>query len=454
MLIFEQAEELLKKEFERIDLICDEFLKIKPPAVRDSIKGELKSFDTVLSRRLRFSSEHFDELLKESVEKTEFLEVIRVRHVNPRATGNHGFGGGFRLHPSVSIPLMKIDALKMTLKHALIGPTDYARIPFGGAKGGIAVDPRQYKKSDLIRLIRRAVQKLNPMIGPRRDRFGPDMGVDEKLMDEFMVHYSDLNQGKDIPCGAIVSGKSLEEGGCPGRRSATAEGMYDVLEVIKNTDKYKKYFSRGLRTIIIGFGNVGSEFVRLAARNHLSIVGIADENGAVYKKDGGLEEDFPALMTASKNSEGIKSYPGAESLTFNELLRQPHDILAPAAVEGMINVDIAKILDSRIILEGANGPTLPSADLIFADKDVLVIPDILANAGGATVSYFEWLQAIQGEYFDEELVAKRRQKYMFGGAARTLKTADFFDVSIRQAALISSVDYLSRRLSRKRHYNL
>lgn len=454
MLSVKEAELLLEKEFQNIDLICDEFLKIQPSLFRENIKAELKSFDTVLSRRIRFSCKHFDYLSKKFIEKTDFLDVIRIRHVNARATGNYAFGGGFRLHPSVNIPLMKIDAMKMTFKHALIGPKDYARIPFGGAKGGIAIDPRQYKKTDLIRLIRRAVQKLNPMIGPRRDRLGPDMGVDEKLMDEFMVHYSDLNQDKEIPCGAIVSGKSLEEGGCPGRRSATAEGLHDVLGVIKNSDKYKKYFSRGLRTIVIGFGNVGSEFIKLANRNNLSIIGIADADGAIYRSQGGLENDFSGLLSSSKVLGGIKNYPEADVLTLTDLLKQNHDILVPAAVEGMINKEIAAMINSLVILEGANGPTLPEADLIFSEKNTLVIPDILANAGGTTVSYFEWLQAIRGEYFEEESVAERRQKYMTGGVKRTLTAADKFCVNLRQAALISSIEYLSRRIARKRHYDI
>src|SRR3989344_559378 len=258
-----EAARMLEQMFRRVDEVCDIL------GVDYRVRAMLKEFDLPYERpfRVSFAKPHSDPALqgREVEYQTEFFKVIRVRHINPWATGHQPFGGGFRYDLSVSVPLMKVDAMKMTFKHALVGPHDHERIPFGGAKGGIAIDPKTLSWHDLVLITQEAVRKLNPVIGPMVDRIAPDMGTNERIMDEFMAHYAMLNAERNIHCGAIATGKSLLNFGCPGRLTATAEGMFDVLEYFRNHEAYRSYFpNRPLTAIVVGLGNVGGWFVKFA----------------------------------------------------------------------------------------------------------------------------------------------------------------------------------------------
>ncbi|MDO8557607.1 MAG: Glu/Leu/Phe/Val dehydrogenase dimerization domain-containing protein [bacterium] len=439
---------MLQQMFRRVDEICEIL------GVDRRVQVMLKDFDSPYERPFRVTFARLGEgpgAAKVEL-KTEHYHVIRVRHVNPWATGHQPFGGGLRYDSSVTLPLMKVDAMKMTFKHTLVGPHDHERIPFGGAKGGVAVDPRLLSWHELVQLTQEVVQKLNPVIGPHVDRVAPDMGTNEKIMDEFMTHYATLNAEKNIPCGAIASGKSLDNFGCPGRLTATAEGMLDVLEYFRGHDAFSAYFKKAPRTIIVGMGNVGGWFLKFAKDHGLNVVGVADIHGALYRKDGGLEEEADTILKLASSKEGIAAYSEAEHCTLEELLAQDCDMLVPAASEGMITSQVASKMKARILLEGANNPTDEEALPILRENDVLTIPDILANAGGATVSYFEWLQGVRGQQYELEDIQAKRKAYLVGGAKRTVEAADKYKTDLRTGAMIASIDFIARRLMRKHHW--
>lgn len=386
--------------------------------------------------------------------KEEHYYVIRVRHLNPWATAQQPYGGGLRYHPEVSTPLMEVDAMKMTFKHALVGPEDHQRVPFGGAKGGVAVDPYGLKPQELVLLTQKVVQALGSAIGPRVDRVAPDMGTNERIMDEFMTYYATLNEEKHIPCGAIASGKSPDNSGIRGRLWATAAGMYDVLNFFRGNESTRNYFGDKPTAIIIGAGNVGGWFLRLARKNGISVIGITDVKGTLYRASGGLENEAEAILDCTQSKGSVQEYRGGEHPSVEELLSMPCTLLVPAAKEGMITPAVASRLHARAILEGANNPTTEDAMPVLRDHDVLLIPDILANAGGATVSYFEWRQGIEGVYFTDEEIENSRAAYMIGGARRTVEAAQKYGTDLRMGAMIASIDFIARRLTRKRHWDL
>ena len=326
------------------------------------------------------------------------FEGFRVQHNIARGPAK----GGIRFHPDVSLEEVSALASWMTWKCAV------ADIPFGGGKGGIKVDPRSLSKQELERLTRRYAADLSDLFGPESDVPAPDVNTGEREMAWIADTYSMHERRTEL---AVVTGKPLEVGGSQGRREATGRG---VMICVEQMCKYLKMPLQGARVAVQGFGNVGGVSAELLAREcGAKIVAASDVTGAIAN-DAGL--DVPALLKyagelAGKSPRGVAGFPGSKPLA-GSIVEADCDILVPAALENQITSDNAGRVRARIVAEGANGPTTPDADKILEDKGVHVIPDILCNSGGVTVSYFEWVQNRMGFYWPEAEVNSRLREKM------------------------------------------
>jgi glutamate dehydrogenase (NAD(P)+) len=348
----------------------------------------------------------------------------RVQHNITRGPAK----GGLRYHPAVDIDEVRALAMWMTWKCALVN------IPFGGAKGGVIVEPKKLSIHELERLTRRFATEISVIIGPERDIPAPDMNTNPQVMAWFMDTIS-MHRGYTVP--AVVTGKPLQIGGSLGRVDATGRGVSIVAREAAN------YI--GLRldkaTVVVqGFGNVGSVSADMLASMGCRVIGVSDVTGGYYSRQG---LDIQAMLRHVRNSpnRSLVGYEqrGMERTTNAELLELPCDILVPAALENQITVLNADRIHARIIIEAANGPTTPDADQILYDKGVLVVPDILANAGGVTVSYFEWVQGLQEFFWSEEEINQRLEQIMVKSFATTLELALREHVTMRLAAYLISV---------------
>ena len=294
--------------------------------------------------------------------------------------------GGIRYHPDVTLDEVKSLAMWMTWKCALMG------IPFGGAKGGVICDPKHMSEGELQRMTRRYTSEIITEIGPERDIPAPDVGTSPREMAWIFDTYS-MNKGHSVL--GVVTGKPLAIGGSLGRLEATARGgLFAVLEAL---DRLGKSLA-GLRVAVQGFGNVGSYFALFAHQHGAKVLAMSDSSGGVFNAEG---IDVPAAIAFKEETGSLTGLKGTEPVTNDELLVLDCDILAPSALEQVITADNADKIKASIIVEGANGPTTPAADDILEDRGILILPDVLANAGGVVVSYFEWVQGLQ-EYFWKE----------------------------------------------------
>jgi glutamate dehydrogenase (NAD(P)+) len=333
--------------------------------------------------------------------------------------------GGFRYAPDVSLGECAALAMWMTWKCALVG------LPYGGAKGGVRCNPHELSEGEVERITRRYAAELIPVIGPDKDIPAPDMGTDEREMAWFMDTYSQ-QVGHTVP--EIVTGKPLVLGGTATRRTATGLG---VVYVIEGVLQHLRLPLTGLRVAIQGFGNVGSA---VAARLHelgARVVAVSDLLGGIVDDDG---LDIDAVLRWKDDHGSIHDFPAAAAVGRHEVLEVPCDILVPAALEAQITAENAGRVGARLIVEAANGPTTPEADEILALRDVLVVPDVLANAGGVTVSYFEWVQDRQKYVWDEADLQRRLRRQMRAAFGRVLDAAERLDVSWRTAALTVAVE--------------
>lgn len=306
--------------------------------------------------------------------------------------------GGLRYSAEVSMNDVRALAMWMTWKCAI------ANLPFGGGKGGVAVDPRSVSKDELERLTRRYGTEIGFMIGPERDIPAPDMGTDAQTMAWLMDTYS-MNRGYSVP--ASFTGKPVSIGGSAGRNAATGRGVFIAA---REACKHEGTPLEGATVAIQGLGKVGSVAAELFDDAGARLVALSDSHGGVYREDG--LRDVQQLV-AHKREEGElpQTHPG-DRITNEELLRLPVDILVPSAVEGQINGSNAHLIQAQMLVEGANGPTTCAADPVLADKGVFVVPDILANAGGVIVSYFEWVQGLQAFFWEEEQINRRLERTM------------------------------------------
>ncbi len=292
--------------------------------------------------------------------------------------------GGIRYDAAVTLDEVRALAMWMTWKCAVMD------IPFGGAKGGVIVDPKPLSQLELERLTRRYATEISILIGPHSDIPAPDVNTNAQTMAWIMDTYS-MHMGYSVP--AVVTGKPLAIGGSEGRNEATATG---VVAVIKLAAQDMKLPIRGARVAIQGFGNAGSIAAELLAAEGARVVAVSDRQGAAYDERG---LDIAAVLAHKRQTGTVVGFPGSQRLSVAEVLEVPCDVLIPAATEGQLTGQNAERIQARLIAEAANGPTTPEADIIFTQRGVTVIPDILANAAGVTVSYFEWVQDLQSFFW-------------------------------------------------------
>jgi glutamate dehydrogenase (NAD(P)+) len=362
--------------------------------------------------------------------RTEVFLGYRVQHSLTSGPSK----GGLRYHPSVDLGEVAALAMWMSWKCGIM------QLPFGGAKGGIACDPAELKQPELERLTRRFTDEILNIIGPRQDVMAPDLGTDEQTMAWIMDTYS-MHVG--YACPEIVTGKPVELGGCVGRREATGRGVtYCILEALgelnlKPTDA---------TAVVQGFGNVGSVVCHELSQHGVRIVAVGDRYGAIRNPRG---INIPALLRHVASGKLLRAFPEAEPMPPEELLTTKCTILVPAALERVITGSNAPRLQCRILAEGANGPTTPEADLILNRGDMYIIPDILCNAGGVTVSYFEWVQDIQQFLWSEDQVNEKLQQLMLKAFHRVRNLALQRKVPMRLAALSLGVQKIALEKQRR-----
>ena len=317
----------------------------------------------------------------------------RVQHSTARGPGK----GGIRYHPDVTLDEVKALAMWMTWKCAVMG------LPFGGAKGGITCNPRAMSEGELERMTRRYTSEILPIIGPERDIPAPDVNTTPQVMAWVMDTYS-MNKGFTAP--GVVTGKPVPIGGSLGRSTATSRGlMFTVLSAMRHL----KIRQNGQRVAVQGYGNAGYHAAKLLHEIGFKIIACSTSKGGIRVEKG---FDHEAVNQHYKKTGSVTGFKGADSITNRELLELDCDILLPCALEGQITERNAAAVKARIVGEGANGPTTPEADAILHDKGTFVIPDVLANAGGVTVSYFEWVQALQEYFWSEKEVNLKLKELM------------------------------------------
>ncbi len=352
--------------------------------------------------------------------RIEVFEGFRVQHNFARGPAK----GGIRYAPDVHIDEVRALAAWMTWKCAVVN------VPFGGGKGGVICDPAQMSIGELERLTRRYAAELIDFIGPERDVPAPDMNTNEQTMAWIMDTYS-MHARHTV--NAVVTGKPVELGGSRGRREATGRGL---LFVINEAIKKFKLSPPGTRVVVQGSGNVGGIGARLLYEAGYKVVAISDIYGGIYNPEG---IDIPAALAHLHATRSLQEFPGVEQVSNAELLELDCDVLAPCATENQITSENADRVKCKILAEGANGPTTAAADEILHRKGVFVIPDILANAGGVTVSYFEWVQALQAFSWTESEVNSRLRHIMQKAFNDVRDAAEKYGVNMRTAALITAV---------------
>ena len=351
----------------------------------------------------------------------EVLKGYRVQHNLSRGPAK----GGVRFHPQTDLDEVRALAMWMTWKCALIG------IPYGGAKGGVAVDPRLLSRNELERVTRRYASEIMPIIGPEKDIPAPDVGTDEQtmawMMDTFSIHAGHTVTG-------VVTGKPVSIGGSEGRGGATSRGvMYSVFCALREAG----IDHRGATVAVQGFGKVGGLAAQYLHDAGCIVVAVSDWKGGVHDAKG-LN---PAALRRHLESgaDTVVGFPGTDTITNSELLELDVDVLVPAALEGVINEQNADRIKAFFVVEGANGPTTPDADKVLEGNNVLVVPDVLANSGGVAVSYFEWVQDLQAYFWSEDEVNDRLKRLMESAYDQVSTMARDRGVSLRTAAQMIGV---------------
>ncbi|MCK6423977.1 MAG: Glu/Leu/Phe/Val dehydrogenase [Burkholderiaceae bacterium] len=343
------------------------------------------------------------------------FEGYRVQHNLSRGPGK----GGVRYHPEVTLAEVMALAGWMTIKNAAVN------LPYGGAKGGIRVDPRQLSIKELERLTRRYTSEIGIIIGPQQDIPAPDVNTNAQVMAWMMDTYS-MNIG--ATASGVVTGKPLDLGGSLGRVKATGRGVFVTG---REAARRLGLSLDGARVAVQGFGNVGSAAAELFAGAGAKIVAVQDHTGCIADPAG---LDMAELMPHVRREGGVGGFPGCEALDPEAFWDVDCDILIPAALEGQIDVARAGRIRARVILEGANGPTMPDADPVLEDRGILVVPDVICNAGGVTVSYFEWVQDFSSFFWSEDEINVRLDKIMIDALRRIWDMADQHRIALRTAA--------------------
>ena len=374
--------------------------------VEDNIRGRIKYTERELTV-------HFP--VKMSEGSVRIFTGHRVHHNTARGPAK----GGIRYHPNVNLDEVKALATWMTWKCAVVG------IPYGGGKGGVTCNPKEMIQSELEGLTRRYASEISMMIGPERDIPAPDVYTNAQTMAWIMDTYS-MTKGYCIP--GVVTGKPLSIGGSLGRNEATARGcVYTIVEAAKHL----KFDLNKATAAVQGYGNAGSIAAYLLQDEGVKIIAVSDSKGGIYNSDG---LDARDVLKHKGNTGTVLGYRDSDTITNEELLESECDILVPAALENVITKDNADRVKAKVCAEAANGPTVPEADDILYKNDVFVIPDVLANAGGVTVSYFEWVQNIDSLYWNEDDINRRLRDIMTKAFADVLNTSQKLKVNMRTAA--------------------
>ncbi|HSV91165.1 MAG TPA: Glu/Leu/Phe/Val dehydrogenase [Nitrospiraceae bacterium] len=358
--------------------------------------------------------------------RVEVYTGYRVQHDSSRGPTK----GGIRYHPDVNLGEVAALAMWMTWKCAL------ADLPYGGAKGGVAIAPKQFSRLELQRLTRRYAAEIFPLIGPDKDVPAPDVGTDAQVMAWIMDTYSQ-QMGYSVP--GVVTGKPLSIGGSLGREEATGRGVvYVTLEALRHL----KLDIRNTTVAIQGFGNVGAHTARIMQECGARVIAVSDVQGGIFNSKG---LDIPELLTLYKTrGQSLRNTKLGDWLSNDELLQLDCSVLVPAALSEQITEHNAAKLRCRILAEGANGPTTLEADRILQDQGVFIIPDILANSGGVIVSYFEWVQDVQRFFWKETDIQERLQDILISAFHRTLQFSISKKTSMRMAALMSGIDKVAQ----------
>jgi len=347
--------------------------------------------------------------------RTRMFTGFRVQHNINRGPAK----GGIRYDAAVTLDEVRALAMWMTWKCAVVD------IPFGGAKGGVIVDPKQLSENELEHLTRRYTTEISVLIGPASDIPAPDVNTNAQTMAWMMDTYS-MHAGFSVP--AVVTGKPLSIGGSEGRNEATATGAVAVMKMA--ADELKMPLS-DLRVAIQGFGNAGAIAAEILHAEGIRVVAVSDRSGGVYDERG---LDVPALLKHKQEHGVVTGFPGAQEISIQDTLEVPCDVLIPAATEGVLTKENAPRVQARIIVEAANGPTTPDADKIFFARGVRLVPDILANAAGVTVSYFEWVQDLQNFFWEPDEVQEKLSLVMGNAYTAVAKLARDQECDLRTAA--------------------
>jgi glutamate dehydrogenase (NAD(P)+) len=348
------------------------------------------------------------------------FEAYRVQHNLARGPAK----GGIRYHPSVTLDEVKALASWMTWKCAVVN------IPFGGGKGGVVCDPKNMSLRELENMTRRYASEISIIIGPERDIPAPDVYTNAQTMAWIMDTYSMTVGSTQL---GVVTGKPLQIGGSQGRAEATARG---VQFVTREACREKKIALKGAKVVVQGFGNAGSVAARLLSEDGAMIIAVSDSSGGIHSPKG---LDIKAVQAHKDSTGTLRGYREAQPISNEKLLELECDVLVPAALENQITMENAGRIRARIVAEAANGPTTPGADEILHKNGVFSIPDILANAGGVTVSYFEWVQSLQAFFWEEAQVNHHLEKVMIRAFNEVLAIAKKFNVHMRAAAYILAV---------------
>ena len=365
--------------------------------------------------------------------RIEMFTGFRVQHSSARGPGK----GGIRYSPDVTLDEVRALASWMTWKCAVVN------IPFGGAKGGVICDPQKMSQGELERMTRRYTSEIIDFIGPEKDVLAPDLGTSEQTMAWIMDTYS-MHMGHTVT--SVVTGKPLNIGGSRGRTEATGHGLQVVCD---ESLRYLKMNIDGCRVVIQGFGNVGSNAARLLMERGYKIVGVAERDGGLSNPNG---IDIHQLIEYERRNNTILGFRNAEATPSEELLVSECEILIPAATENTITSRNADRIQARIIVEGANGPTTAVADEILAEKRIFVMPDILANAGGVTASYFEWVQDRQGYFWKEAAVNEQMEAILRDSFDDVVRYAEAHNVNNRIAAYMLAIDRVAYTIKQRGIY--
>lgn len=359
----------------------------------------------------------------------KFFEGYRVQFNNARGP----YKGGIRFHQDTDIEEVKALAFWMALKCAVVN------IPMGGGKGGITVNPKELSKTELESLSRGWMRAMSDVVGPQKDVPAPDVNTTPEIMGWMLDEFSKITGDTT---GAVITGKPIEAGGSEGRGTATAQGGFYAFEALRE----KLELPESCRVVIQGFGNAGEHAAEIWSRAGHKIVAVSDSRGAVRNANG---LDIQALYTHKQETGSVKDFNGAETFDGAELLYEPCDLLIPAALENQIREDNADKIQARVVLELANGPTTPEADDKLFARGIHVVPDILANAGGVTVSTFEWEQNLKGEHWSESDVFEKLNAIMSRESHEVLNKAQMLETDLRRAAFVIALERLEQAMSLK-----